>query len=62
MSYNDKLDVVVTELLCFGCKHYLGSDICNAFMDGIPDDILNMKIEHGQPYPGDHGIQFEAAE
>jgi len=31
---------------------------CDAFPDGIPEEILDANIEHTAPYSGDHGIQF----
>lgn len=46
---------------CYRCKHLLGSKAgrCNAFPGKIPDQIWSGKLEHRQPFPGDHGIQFE---
>ena len=51
---------------CVKCKHLeidLDSDIsmtCAGFPNGIPSEILVSKKDHRKPYPGDHGIQFEA--
>jgi len=60
---------------CFNCKHYLGlkeiqeepeiePDIfnyCEAFPDGIPDEIDSGENDHRKQFPGDHGITFEQA-
>jgi len=35
---------------------------CDAFPDGIPEEILWNRVRHDLPYPGDHGIQFEPLE
>jgi len=32
---------------------------CEAFPDGIPQDILDWFVSHNVPYPGDRGIRFE---
>ncbi|MGI8335781.1 hypothetical protein ACRYCC_38030 [Actinomadura scrupuli] len=32
---------------------------CEAFPDGIPDDIDLGGFDHRLPYPGDHGVRFE---
>jgi len=47
---------------CLMCKHFLGFGECDAFPDGIPEDILTGEHDHAEPYPGDHGIQFETKE
>jgi len=39
---------------------YKNKDItCDAFPDGIPDEILDMEDDHLEPFEGDNGIQFE---
>lgn len=50
---------------CFHCLHYHGYQEqdrwyrCAAFPDGIPHPIVFARKLHFEPYPGDHGIQFE---
>lgn len=48
---------------CFDCKHFNGlvknKKRCDAFPDGIPDEIFNNSIQHNKPYPDDNGIRFE---
>ncbi len=48
--------------VCGYCIHLRrgGQDrVCDAFPDGIPLPIWLGENNHQQPYPGDHGIQFE---
>ena len=59
--------VVSKAPLCASCKHFRPEPpagkaygfSCDAFPDGIPDDILNWEADYRKEYPGDHGIQYE---
>jgi hypothetical protein len=53
------------------CVHYKGypprvpgeikeGPQCDAFPKGIPAKIFDAEQMHQKPFPGDHGIQFEA--
>ena len=45
---------------CHSCKHsQFGTLNCEAFPHGIPQNILVDAVDHKNPVPGDHGIQFE---
>jgi hypothetical protein len=35
--------------LCEKCRHYLGGTQCMAFIDGIPQEILNGDNDHSEP-------------
>lgn len=68
LSDHDKFVVRITmdpgtfSPMCNYCKHYTAmpnSPDCEAFPDGIPNDILDEKPPHTSPYPGDHGMLFE---
>ena len=52
------------------CRHYLGviqpdgtemteTNNCEAFPEGIPNEIAYGDNDHTKPFPGDNGIQFE---
>jgi hypothetical protein len=46
---------------CMFCVHLKkGTYTCSAFPVEIPKDILLNNFMHTKPYPGDHGILFEA--
>ncbi|MFH1010194.1 MAG: hypothetical protein V1784_03035 [bacterium] len=50
---------------CFeaGCTRFSGMKgseyICDAFPEGIPEDIFLGKVLHLGPYEGDYGIQYD---
>lgn len=43
---------------CATCAHKKEGDICEAYPDGIPQEILTNEVDHKKPYFGDHGIQY----
>lgn len=47
------------EYVCDRCKHFAGGQLCEAFPDGIPLDVLNGSNDHASQIEGDNGIQFE---
>lgn len=49
---------------CYSCKHLReGRPMqCDAFPQGIPQQILLNKFDHRKPFEGDNGIHFEALE
>ena len=47
--------------MCYSCSH-LHDTVemqCDAYPAGIPDEILESRVDHRQPYTGDQDIQFE---
>ena len=47
---------------CDACKHSYNNGTCMAFPQRIPLAILVYDFDHRKPFPGDHGIRFEAKE
>ena len=46
---------------CYDCNylHAVNSRTCDAFPDGIPEEIWVGTMKHDKSYLGDHGIQFQ---
>lgn len=50
---------------CMACKNlhplkFATQPTCDAYPQGIPDEIFTNERDHRQPIGGDNGIQFEA--
>jgi len=58
-------DGTIIEPLCVLCAHTDGFDwgFCKAYPTGrgIPQEILEGKVDHTKPYKGDDGIVFKPA-
>lgn len=44
---------------CDICKYYKEQDRCEAFPEGIPDEIYFLGFDHRKEFPNDRGIRFE---
>jgi len=54
--------VEIKETICYMCKHLISYPVCEAFLDGIPQEVRDGINDHKKPIEGDHGIQFEPLE
>lgn len=53
--------MIIDKDLCNNCRHYLGGLKCMAFLDGIPESILNGENDHTVPLPKQgNDITFES--
>lgn len=55
---------MIAPVACATCARYKQEKlnywpICEAFPDGIPDEIASGKNGHEETYPGDHGLQYD---
>jgi hypothetical protein len=55
-------ELPIMSTVCSRCVHLtsVGTRACEAFPEGIPAVIWTGENDHHAPFPGDHGIQFEA--
>ena len=47
--------------ICLWCVHHHGQQsitTCDAFPEGIPEEVMSASADHMEPIPGDSGITF----
>jgi hypothetical protein len=50
----------MTNLTCILCANFIGGNICEAFKNGIAEEIVNGKSDHLEPIKGqENDIVFE---
>jgi len=63
LADRDMSFITIDKGICNQCRYVVkGGIICEAFPDGIPEDILRGEFIHILPYEGDSGIIFEPRE
>ena len=53
---------VMGEIQCTSCAHFQSGNICAAFPDGIPLEIVSGGHDHREPFEGDGGIHYRKKE
>jgi len=51
-----------TSTQCLECRHYTGLSTCEAYPEGIPQEIFTGIVDHTERYPGDMGFMWEPSE
>ena len=55
--------MITPQSQCTACTHLDRQQtddlLCNAFPDGIPEEIWTNEVAHTRSYPGDHGVHLE---
>jgi hypothetical protein len=50
----------VNEMLCFNCKNFIDGNICKAFPDGTPLEVVSEEFIHDKIHPEqDNEVVFE---
>lgn len=61
LGIDDRIfDRIIYSPVCTTCAHRADERRKCAAFEHIPDEIWNGENHHTSPYPGDHGIQYEA--
>jgi hypothetical protein len=56
----EEIKFITDNYVCLGCKHFWGEG-CDAFPDGIPDEIMHGLNSHDEPLPNQgNSIVFES--
>lgn len=48
--------------MCMTCSRLREGLVCEAYPDGIPEEILDNRVDHRVPQPGDRGLHYEPQE
>lgn len=48
--------------MCLACARLREAGTCQAFPDGIPDEILRRGFDHRNAFPRDNGLRFVQAD